>query len=98
MPCSGRERTVEPSLLPVTDKNSDDPMTLCFGNGHQLGTSLAADNFLTSVQHHPIATLCASYCSEVSKYLAVTRPGTFPDVRELNCFSLDAARAQSQPR
>ena len=42
-----------------------------------------ADNFLTSVQHHPIATLCASYCSEVSKYLAVTRPGTFPDVREL---------------
>ncbi len=50
---------------------------------NQLGTCLVTDNFLTSVQHHPIATLCASYCSEVSKYLAVTRPGTFPDVREL---------------
>ena len=39
----------------------------------------ACDDFLTSVQHHPIATLCASYCSEVQKYLAITRPGTFPD-------------------
>jgi hypothetical protein len=39
----------------------------------------ACDAFLTSVQHHPIATICASYCSEVQKYLSVTRPGTFPD-------------------
>ena len=35
--------------------------------------------WLTVVQHHPISTLCASYCSEVQKLLTVTRPGTFPD-------------------
>lgn len=39
----------------------------------------ACDIFMTDVQHHPIATICASYCSEVHKYLTVTRPGTFPD-------------------
>jgi hypothetical protein len=26
-----------------------------------------------------IATICASYCSEVEKYLSIARPGTFPD-------------------
>ena len=38
----------------------------------------ACDDFMTAVQHHPISTLCASYCSEVKKMLAVRRSSPLP--------------------